>query len=123
MSTATNAYWACFVDMGRGTFQHWTSKGGIKFRVESHERQLLKQLQLAYGGTIARSRRPYQRQWSAYTLYAWTITGVQAVEMINSLMPYLRRRDDVAKAWLKSLPNGRPTGHQTVAGPQLLLVQ
>ena len=52
---AEAGYWACFFDQGRGTFTPWDKKGGMKIRVESQDKQLLKQLQRAWGGTISRT--------------------------------------------------------------------
>jgi hypothetical protein len=120
--TAEAGYWACFFDQGRSTFTPWDKKGGMKIRVESHDRALLEDLQLAFGGAVTRSRAPYERQWGALTLYAWSISGQPAREMVNRVLPYLRRRRAIAEAWLKSYPNDRATGHQTVAGHPLHLV-
>jgi len=119
---AEAAYWACFFDQGRGTFSPWSKKGGMKIRVESQDRKLLKDLQQAFGGVVTRSRAPYERQWGSLTMYAWSISGKPAREMVTRVLPYLRRRRAIAEAWLESYPNGRGSEHQTEAGHSLQLV-
>jgi hypothetical protein len=99
---AEAAYWACFFDQGRGTFTPWNKKGGMKIRVESQDKSLLEDLQRAFGGLVARSRRPYQRQWGARSLYCWQANGSTARQTIARLLPYMRRRGKVAEEWLSS---------------------
>jgi hypothetical protein len=101
---AEAGYWACFFDQGRGTFTPWTPKGGMKIRVESHGKQILKQLERAWGGTITRSREPYQRQWGSRVMNAWTICGQPARTMVSSVLPQMKspRRREVAESWLSS---------------------
>jgi hypothetical protein len=107
MTDTTAAYWACFLDQGRGSFTAWTPKGGMKIRVESQDKALLKDLQRSFGGLVTRSRAPFERQWGARVLYAWGISGTPARAMIERLLPYMRRRREVAEAWLKSYPADR----------------
>jgi hypothetical protein len=106
---AEAAYWACFFDQGRGTFTPWTPKGGMKIRVESHGKQILKQLQHAWGGRISRSREPYQRQWGSRVMNAWTISGKPARDMVTSVSPHMKnpRRRAVVEDWLRSYPAER----------------
>jgi hypothetical protein len=101
---AEAAYWACFFDQGRGTFTPWSKKGGMKIRVESQDRQLLKQLQAAFGGSLSRSRGPYERQWSGRVMYALTISGTPARQMVTRVLPHMKnpRRREVAETWLTS---------------------
>jgi hypothetical protein len=106
IADTTSAYWACFLDMGRGTFAPWNKKGGMKVRIEAQDRRLLKQLQSAFGGSLSRSRGPYERQWGARVLYALTISGHPARQMIAKVLPHMRRRRAVAEVWLKSYPAG-----------------
>jgi hypothetical protein len=101
---AEAGYWACFFDQGRGTFTPWTKKGGMKVRVESQDKQLLKQLQRVWGGLVTRSRGPYQRQWGARALHCWQVCGPAARQTITRVLPYMRRRREVASACLRSYP-------------------
>jgi hypothetical protein len=117
----TAAYWACFLDQGRGTFTPWTKKGGMKVRVESHDKQLLKDLQRSFGGLVTRSRAPFERQWGARTMSCWSISGAAARAMIERLLPYMRRRREVAEAWLNSFPTAG-SRHQTELAAALHLV-
>jgi hypothetical protein len=89
---AEAGYWACFFDQGRGTFTPWDKKGGMKIRVESQDRQLLKDLQRAIGGALSRSRAPYQRQWGARTLWALSISGTPALSMVTSVLPHMKNQ-------------------------------
>jgi hypothetical protein len=110
LSEAAEAgYWACFFDQGRGTFTPWNKKGGMKIRVESQDKQLLKDLQRAWGGTISRSRGPHQRQWGGRTMHAWTISGKPARAMVSRVLPHMKnpRRREVAEEWLRSYPAER----------------
>jgi hypothetical protein len=106
---AEAAYWACFFDLGRGTFTGWNPRGGQKVRVESHDKQLLKDLQLAFGGHVTRAREPYERQWSGRIMHAWTICGQPARTMVTRVLPHMkrRRRREIAEAWLRSYPAER----------------
>jgi hypothetical protein len=107
---AEAGYWACFFDQGRGTFTPWTPKGGMKIRVESHGKQILKQLQRAWGGTISRAREPHERQWGSRIMWAWTICGQPARAMVSRVLPHMkrRRRREIVEAWLRSYPAERP---------------
>jgi hypothetical protein len=107
---AQAGYWACFFDQGRGTFTPWTPKGGMKIRVESHGKQILKQLQRAWGGTISRAREPHERQWGSRIMWAWTICGQPARAMVSRVLPHMkrRRRREIVEAWLRSYPAERP---------------
>jgi hypothetical protein len=102
-------YWACFFDQGRGTFTPWTPKGGMKIRVEGHGKQLQKQLQHVWGGHISRSREPNVRQWGSRIMWAWTICGQPARQMVARVLPHMKspRRRAIAEAWLKSYPAER----------------
>jgi hypothetical protein len=109
------AYWACFFDQGRGTFTPWDKRGGMKIRVESYDKRLLKDLQRSFGGLVSRTRAPFERQWGARTMHCWSISGAPAREMIERVLPYMRRRREIAEAWLKSFPTVAPRG--TRPGP------
>jgi hypothetical protein len=76
----------------------------MKVRVESQDRQLLKQLQAAFGGSVSRSRGSYERQWSCRVMYALTISGTPARQMVTRVLPHMKnpRRREVAEAWLSS---------------------
>jgi hypothetical protein len=104
---AEAAYWACFFDQGRGTFTPWNKKGGMKIRVESQDKQILKDLQQEFGGHITRAREPYERQWGSRILWAWSISGREARAMVNLVLPHMRRRQEMAEAWLRSYPAER----------------
>ena len=107
---AEAGYWACFFDQGRGTFTPWDKKGGMKIRVESQDKALLKDLQRTFGGLITRSRGPFERQWGASVMHCWQVCGVMARKTIVRLLPYMRRRREAAEAWLKSFPTAVPRG-------------
>jgi hypothetical protein len=108
-ATSTEAaYWACFFDQGRGTFTPWSKKGGMKLRVESQDKSLLADLQRVFGGLVTRSRRPFERQWGSRSLYCWQANGPTARQTIARVLPYLRRRREIADAWLRSYPAERP---------------